>query len=305
MEVTVSRRQIKTLKASHRPRTCRHPSEAGSRDAERVGSCWASWPMPIWADQRLLCGHPEPGPYAAPSAPWQVEVWLFASWEDDKRTERANHEACGESSCRRGDTPRVICRVLNPASKSSAASSQRWTPDSPPALKPGAPFCGLGAAGEGFLGCGYGLSRAAVFCSRLGRGDRLPLPGCESGTGGFWKFARERPARPSPWLQTHLSGLGKFGGRETPPGHSFRVSLGENVTCRIQGQRILVRQSPRSLPGVGAGLATRQPAPSLVFCGNLARCLEPLKSPGNGGNLLPSRHRECPLNLCGLVRRRL
>lgn len=198
MEVTVSRRQIKTLKASHRPRTCRHPSVAGSGHAERVGSCWASWPMPVWADLRLLCGQPEPGPYAAPSAPWQVEVWLFASWEDDKRTERASHEACGESSCRRGDTPRIICRVLNPASKSSAASSQRWTPDSPPAVKPGAPFCCLGAACEGFLGCGYGLSRAAVSCSRLGRGDRLPFPGCESGTGGFWKLARERPARPSP-----------------------------------------------------------------------------------------------------------
>ena len=122
MEVTVSRRQIKTLKAWRHTGTCRHPSVAGSGAVERVGSCWASWPMPVWADLRLLPGQPEPGPYAATSAPWQVEVCLFASWEGEKRTERASHEECGESSCRRGDTPRILCRVLNLASKSSAAS---------------------------------------------------------------------------------------------------------------------------------------------------------------------------------------
>ena len=111
MEVTDSRRQIKTLKASHRPRTCRHPSVAGSRDAERVGSCWASWPMPVWADLRLLCGQPEPGPYAAPSAPWQVEVWLFASLEDDKRTKRASHEACARAKLCCFSDQRVTCFV--------------------------------------------------------------------------------------------------------------------------------------------------------------------------------------------------
>ena len=55
----------------------------------------------------------------------------------------------------------------------------------PPVLKPGAPFCCLGPAFEGFLGCGYSLSRAAMFYSRLGGGDHLPFPGCESSTRSF------------------------------------------------------------------------------------------------------------------------
>ena len=79
---------------------------------------------------------------------------------------------------------------------------------------------------------------------------------------------------------------------------SFRVSLWETVTCRIQGQRILVHQSRRLLPGVRDDLATRQAVPTLACFGNLAQWLEPLKFPGNVGNLLPSRHRECPFNLC-------
>ena len=55
----------------------------------------------------------------------------------------------------------------------------------PPVLKPGAPFCCIGPACEGFLGCGYSLSRAAMFYSRLGGGDHLPFPGCESSTRSF------------------------------------------------------------------------------------------------------------------------
>lgn len=55
----------------------------------------------------------------------------------------------------------------------------------PPVLKPGALFCCLGPACEGFLACGYSLSQVAMFCSRLGGGDRLSFPGCESSTRSF------------------------------------------------------------------------------------------------------------------------
>ena len=65
---------------------------AGSPDAERVCRCWASWPMPVWAALHLLCGQPEPEQYAATTAPWQVEVYFCASWENDNCTERASHE---------------------------------------------------------------------------------------------------------------------------------------------------------------------------------------------------------------------
>ena len=133
--VTVSRPQIKTLKALHCTQTCWSPSVAESPDAERVCRCWTSWPMPVWAALCLLCGQPDPGQYAATTARWPVEVCFFASWEDDNRTERASHDECGQSSCRRGDMPRNICRVWNTASKSSAASSQRWTADSPSCSK--------------------------------------------------------------------------------------------------------------------------------------------------------------------------
>lgn len=46
----------------------------------------------------------------------------------------------------------------------------------PPVLKPGALFCCLGPACEGFLGFGYGLSRAAMFCRHLGGRDCLSFP---------------------------------------------------------------------------------------------------------------------------------
>ena len=48
--------------------------------------------MPVWAALHLLCGQPEPGQYAATTAPWQVEVYFCASWENDNCTERASHE---------------------------------------------------------------------------------------------------------------------------------------------------------------------------------------------------------------------
>lgn len=164
-EVTVSRPQIKTLKASHYTRACRSPRVAGSPDVERVCTCWASWPMRVWAALPLLWGQPEPRQYAATTAPCQVEACLFCSREDGDLTERASHEERGESSCRKGRHAPQCWQGVEHGKRELRCLMAEVDPRLPPALKPGAPFCGLEPACEGFLGCGDGLLRAAVFGS--------------------------------------------------------------------------------------------------------------------------------------------
>ena len=94
-----------------------------------------------------------------------VEECLFPSWEDGDLTERASHEECGESSCRKGRHAPQCLQGFEHGKQELRCLMTEVDPILPPALKPGAPFCCLGPDCEGFLGCGYGLLGAAVFCS--------------------------------------------------------------------------------------------------------------------------------------------
>lgn len=121
--------------------------------------------MRVWAALPLLWGQPEPRQYAATTAPCQVEVCLFSSREDGDLTERASHEECGESSCRKGRHAPQYRQGFEHGKRELRCLIAEVDPRLPPALKPGAPFCCLGPACELFLGCGDGLWRAGVFCS--------------------------------------------------------------------------------------------------------------------------------------------
>lgn len=141
------------------------PRVAGSPDVERVCTCWASWPMRVWAALPLLWGQLELQQYAATTAPCQMEVCLFSSWEDGDLTKRASHEECGESSCRKRRHAPQYGQGFAHGKRELRCLIAEVNPRLPPALKQGAPFCCHGSDSEGFLGCGYGLLRAAVFCS--------------------------------------------------------------------------------------------------------------------------------------------
>ena len=113
---------------------------------------------------RASLGQPGPRQKAAATAPCRVEACLFSSWGDGDLPERASHEECGESSCPRGRHAPRYWQGLEHGKRELRCLIAEGDPGLPPALKPGAPFCRRGPACEGFLGCGCGLLRAAVFC---------------------------------------------------------------------------------------------------------------------------------------------